>query len=263
MTATASVSTVPAAPAAAATEPIPLTRLTLVELRKLADTRAGLWLLAVIGLATVATSAIMLIWSADEEQTFGILFSFGLLPSAVLLPVLGILSVTSEWSQRTALGTFTLAPARGRVMLAKIAAAVLIAFAATAVTALLAAGANVLASATGGDGSWTLDSSLIWQSLLLQVIFVLMGTAFGALLLNSPLAIVIYFALPTVWTILGENIRGLREAAEWLDLNITSQALSEPDMTSGEWARLAVSVAVWVVLPLILGTVRVLRREVS
>ena len=61
---------------------VPLGRLTLVELRKLADTRAGLWLLIVIGLATVGTSAIMLGFSTDAEQTFEGFYGFGLLPSA-------------------------------------------------------------------------------------------------------------------------------------------------------------------------------------
>ncbi|GAA4936759.1 ABC transporter permease [Actinoplanes utahensis] len=263
MTATTPLSTVATVPSAAAAHRVPLSRLTLVELRKLADTRAGLWLLIVIGLATAATSVIMLGWADDSEQTFSALYTFGLVPSAVLLPVLGILSVTSEWSQRTALSTFTLVPARVRVMLAKVAAGVLIAVAATVATAVLAAVANLVALGTGGDGSWTLDPTLIWQSLLLQIIFVLMGNAFGALLLNTPLAIVAFFALPTVWTVLGDSIRALRDAAGWLDLNVTSQALLERDMTSGEWARLAASAAVWVVLPLLLGTVRVLRREVS
>jgi hypothetical protein len=90
-----------------------------------------------------------------------------------------------------------------------------------------------------------------------------MGHAFGALLMNTPLAIVIYFALPMVWSILGGSIRALADASRWLDLNVTSQAMTEPDMTSGEWARLAVSAGVWVVLPLALGAARVLRREVS
>ena len=36
-----------------------------------------------------------------------------LVPPTVLLPVLGILSMTGEWSQRTALTTFTLVPAWG------------------------------------------------------------------------------------------------------------------------------------------------------
>ncbi|SDT34560.1 ABC transporter permease [Actinoplanes derwentensis] len=247
----------------AAAAPVPLTRLTLVELRKLADTRAGMWLLIVIGLATAATSAIQLGWAESNEQNFSALYDFGLLPSAVLLPVLGILSVTSEWSQRTALATFTLVPARGRVLAAKVVAGVLIAIGSAAVTVAWAAGANLLAVTIGGDGAWTMDSSLIWQSQLAQVISVLMGIGLGALLLNTPLAIVIFFALPTVWAILGAAISGLLDVAAWLDINVTSRALSQPDMTSGEWARLAVSVGVWMVLPLILGTVRVLRREVS
>ncbi|MBG0564811.1 ABC transporter permease [Actinoplanes aureus] len=242
---------------------VPLGRLTVVELRKLADTRAGFWLLLIIGLATVGTSAILLGWAEDAEQTFSGFFLFGLVPSAVLLPVLGILSVTSEWSQRTALTTFTLVPARSRVMLAKLAAGVLIAIAATVATGLLAAVANLIAGPLGGDASWTLDSSLIWQSLLLQVIFVLMGIGFGAMLLNTPLAIVIYFALPTVWTVIGEIVTKLAEAAKWLDLNVTSQALSEADATGGEYARLAVSTALWVIVPLVFGFIRVLRREVS
>lgn len=245
------------------TRAVPLGRLTVVELRKLADTRAGFWLLLVIGLATVATSAILLGWAPDTEQTFFDFFTFGLLPSAVLLPVLGILSVTSEWSQRTALTTFTLVPARSRVLTAKVVAGVIIAIAATVATGALAAVANVIAGMLGGDASWSLDASLIWQSVLLQVIFVLMGLGFGSVLLNTPLAIVLYFALPTVWSMVGEIVTKLADAAEWLDLNITSQALSEADATGGEYARLAVSTAVWVLLPLVLGFVRVLRREVS
>ena len=34
-------------------------------------------------------------------------------------------------------------------------------------------------------------------------------------------------------------------------------------MTAGQWARLAVSLLVWLVLPLAAGLVRTLRREVS
>ena len=40
----------------------------------------------------------------------------------MLLPIVGILLVSSEWSQRTALITFTLVPQRMRVMSAKLAA---------------------------------------------------------------------------------------------------------------------------------------------
>lgn len=268
MTAVQSPSTSPAGAAVGAGrsrtyEGVSLIRLTRVELRKLADTRAGLWLLIVIGLAAAGTAVIMITASPNEDQTFRDLFSFGLLPTSVLLPVLGVLSMTSEWSQRTALGTFTLTPARGRIILAKLAAAVLIAIAATAAAAALSAAANVVALGTGGDGSWHITADQVGRLLLNQVVFVLMGSAFGALLMNSPLAIVLYFAIPTAWTVLGAMVKWLGTAAKWLDINMTSVPLSEPSMTAGEWGRLGVACALWVALPLVLGTVRVLRREVS
>ena len=242
---------------------LPLSRLTVVELRKLADTRAGWWLLIVIGLAAAATVAILLAAGPPAEQTFADFFGFGLLPAVVLLPVLGILSMTSEWAQRTALTTFALVPARGRVIVAKLIAATMIALASTAVTLGMAAIGNLLAIALDGDGSWKIDLVVVAQAALIQVLYVLMGSAFGALLLSSPLAIVLFFALPTVWSFVGELVTWLRSAAQWLDLSVTSEALSNPDVTGGQWARLATSVGLWVLLPLAIGTVRVLRREVS
>ena len=242
---------------------ISLGTLVRVELRKLADTRSGLWLLIVIGLAAAGTAVIMLAAAPDDQQNFQQLLSFGLFPAAVLLPVLGILSMTSEWSQRTALTTFTLTPARGRVVVAKLLAAVLIAVATTAAAAALSAVANLVAIGTGGDGSWHIEAALVGQLLVNQVVFVLMGSAFGALLMNSPLAIVLYLVIPTLWSVLGEMVGWLHRAAGWLDINLTSTPLSEPGMTGEQWARFGVAALVWVALPLFLGTLRVLRREVS
>src|SRR3712207_8360666 len=47
-------------------------------------------------------------------------------PMTVILPIIAVLSVTSEWSQRSGLATFTLVPHRGRVLLAKAMAVVLV-----------------------------------------------------------------------------------------------------------------------------------------
>jgi hypothetical protein len=246
-----------------ATRPIPWIRLTLVELRKLGDTRAGFWLLVVIGLATAGTSAVILGWAPAEEQRFADFVAFGLVPGTILLPVLGILSMTSEWSQRTALTTFALVPARSRVFIAKVITGCVVALVSALATAALSAAANLIGMMLGGDGSWHADGSMLWQGVLVQVIFVLMGLGFGALLLNSPLAIVAYLILPLLWSVLGETIRPLKTAAGWLDINLTTTALSEPSMTSGEYARLAVSAVVWVLLPLLAGVVRTIRREVS
>jgi ABC-2 type transport system permease protein len=247
----------------APTRTVPMTRLTLVELRKLADTRAGLWLLVGIGLATIGTSVIVLGWATDDDQKFSAFFQFGLAPSAALLPVLGILSMTTEWSQRTALTTFTLTPARSRVIAAKLTAGVLIALATTVLTAAWSAAANLLARALGGEGSWHIAASLLWQAAIMEVLYVLMGIGFGALLLNSPFAIVAYFALPTLWSVLGEQIKSLNRVAAWIDLDNTADPLTHPHMASGEYGKLAVSAALWVLLPLVLGTIRVMRREVS
>jgi ABC-2 type transport system permease protein len=242
---------------------IPLGRLTHVELRKLVDTRAGAWLLAVTALAAVATSLIELFFADGGDQTFSGFFEFGLVPATYLLPVLGILSMTGEWSQRTALTTFTLTPARGRVITAKLLAGVLIALATTAVTAGLCALANVIGHATGGDGGWTGASTLIWHSAVAQVLYVLMGLGFGALLLNSPFAIVTFLVLPTLWSVLGSTIHALHRIDGWLDLSTTMGALGDGHTTGGQFARIGVSAAVWILLPLVAGTVRVLRREVS
>ncbi|MFY1636315.1 hypothetical protein ACN27F_24085 [Solwaraspora sp. WMMB335] len=69
-----------------------------------------------IGLTTVAVVALLLIFVDPAEQTFASTFVLALLPSAFLLPVLGVLLVTTEWSQRTALTTFALIPLRHRVL---------------------------------------------------------------------------------------------------------------------------------------------------
>jgi ABC-2 type transport system permease protein len=238
---------------------IALARLTAIELRKLADTRAGLWLLIVIGLAALGTAVIELIFAPAREQTLNNFFQFALLPVSVLLPVLGVLSMTSEWSQRTALTTFTLVPARGRVVAAKLCAGVLIAVLATGLTLGLAAAATLIA----GGHDWSLPAALLGQAVLGQVLSVLFGLGFGALLLNSPLAIVTYFALPTVWSILDATIKGLGPVAKWLDFNAAGMPLSQTGMTGAEWAHVGVAAAVWVLLPVVAGTVRVLRREVA
>ncbi|MET8349083.1 ABC transporter permease [Micromonospora sp. NPDC005206] len=239
-------------------------RLTAVELRKLVDTRAGRWLLITIGLVAAAIVTLQLIYAKDAEQTFVNFFTPSLLPIGVLLPVLGILSITSEWSQRTALTTYALVPRRERVVAAKLIAVALAALASVLASLAVAAAGTLVASATGGAGTWQIDASLLLNAAIFQVTGVLMGAAFGLLLLNPPLAIVGYLLLPTLWGVLGELVRPLRGPAGWLDTSRTMEPLFSSDAITGEqWGRIAVSLLVWMVVPLAAGLFRTLRREVS
>src|SRR5690349_5246313 len=105
---------------------IPFSRLTSVELRKMFDTRSGFWLMvSIVALSVIATGAVIA-FGSDADLTYN---SFGAavgIPMTIVLPVLAALSVTSEWSQRSGLSTFTLVPHRGRVIGAKAVATVLV-----------------------------------------------------------------------------------------------------------------------------------------
>jgi ABC-2 type transport system permease protein len=264
MTATATATpTVPTPHAAAVTRPS-LARLTLVELRKMTDTRAGFWLLAVTALAYAALVVVMLFTADPPDLTFYGFFQTTLLPSGVLLPVIGILAVTGEWTQRASLATFTLVPERERVAAAKLLAGVAMAAASIAAGLLFAAIGNVAGMVfADGDGSWRLTAGALGGAALFQVINMSMGVAFGMLLMNSALAIVMFFLLPTLWGVLTGMISALRTPAEWLDLGVTSMPLTDNTMSGSDWPRLAVSVGVWVLVPLAAGLVRLLKREVS
>jgi ABC-type transport system involved in multi-copper enzyme maturation permease subunit len=241
--------------------------LTGVELRKLADTRAGYWLLITIGLVSVAIVAVMLVFTPDADQQFANFFALSQFPVGILLPILGIMLVTSEFSQRTALTTFALVPQRHRVVVAKLAAGVVAGLISALVTLGTAAAGTLIASLGGTDGLWSAVPMPLLGAAVFQVVSVLMGIAFGLLFQNTPVAIVLSLVLPIAWSILGEMITGLRTAAAWLDTGLTNAPLIEPpdagELGAGQWARLGVSVGVWVLLPLAAGLVRTVRREVS
>lgn len=80
---------------------IPMTRLVGVELRKLGDTRAGKWLLIGIAAITLTVITIFFLTAAESDRTFLNLVGITATPQGFLLPVLGVLLVTSEWTQRT------------------------------------------------------------------------------------------------------------------------------------------------------------------
>lgn len=246
---------------------VPMQRLVGVELRKLVDTRAGFWLVATIVGVSLLITAGLLVFADESALTFGDMFGLMTIPTAFLLPVLAILLVTSEWSQRTGLVTFTLEPRRSRVVVAKLATALVAAVGAVLVALAFGAVGTLLAGLLrGGDaGSWDIEAAGLFGAVLVQFFALLMGFAFAMLVMNTPAAIVLFFVLPTVWSLVGEVVPWLRDnVQEWADFTFAQTPLMSGTWPTGdEWARLAVSGTIWLVLPLVAGIWRLLRSEVK
>lgn len=249
------------------TPPVPLARLVRVELRKMLDTRAGFWLAMTMIIMSALITAFSLIFTPASKLDFGSFFGLMNIPLGLLLPVLAILLVTSEWNQRTAMVTFSLEPRRTRVVLAKFITAVITAIGAVAVALAFGAIGNALANILFGDadGNWNMSIAGVVNAFLLQVIELIEAFGFAMLLMNSAAAIVLYFALPTLWNVLTSVVPWLRDhVQQWADMAMTTLPLQGGSWISGEqWAHLAVSVLIWVVVPNILGIVRLLNSEVK
>jgi ABC-type transport system involved in multi-copper enzyme maturation permease subunit len=236
-----------------------LGRLVAVELRKIVDTRAGFWM----QVATVAITALVVIVRLAvgdaADHTFASVLTVGLKPAAVLLPIAGILLVTSEWSQRTGMITFALVPVRSRVVGAKLVASLLLAVAMLAISVAIVTAGVLVASP---DGAWTDAPTLIAQSVVYLTGGMVTGVAFGMVLLASAPAIVALFALPIACTGL-LTLSFFAGVAPWLDTRLALDPLTHEVLTGTQWAQAGTALALWMLLPLVIGAWRITRREVA
>jgi ABC-2 type transport system permease protein len=259
------------------TTQVPFGRLVRLEARKLADTRAGFWLLLItgllIGLAMAITLLVVLL--NDLEITANTFSQIMAIPLSLLVPVLAITSVTSEWSQRTGLVSFTLEPNRMRVMVAKLVTVVALSVATIAIAIAFGAIGNVLYGLmSGNDIVWDIDASTFTWVIAQQLLFFVMAFAFGMLILSTPGAIAIYYIvallLPLmVYGTLFAIFEWARDIIPWIDLSYAiapylrpdDPTLAEPSATT--LTQVIVTTFVWVVLPLAVGARRVARAELK
>jgi ABC-2 type transport system permease protein len=247
---------------------IPLARLVSVELRKSFDTRSGFWLLASIAMAAVLTTGAVIVWAPEEQFTYST-FTLAIgYPISVILPIIAALSVTAEWSQRSGLTTFTLAPQRGRVLLAKAIAAVLLAVPCAVVAFAVGALGNLIGTAVAGiPPVWDQDPADFGYFTLGNTLLLLVGFTLGALIRNSAGAIVGYmlyaFVAPGLLAFLALNQAWFRDARPWVDPKYNQDALLHGGFAAGQWAQLGVTSFLWLVLPLLGATVTLLRSEVK
>jgi ABC-2 type transport system permease protein len=250
------------------TAPVPMSRLAAVEFRKALDTRAGRWFaVSILGLCLVVLT-IYAFAAPDTDKDYGDFLSIAGGVLGYFLPVLIILLVTSEQSQRNGLVTFTLEPRRSRVVVAKFIAGIALAAGVMVLAAVVAVVGTLLGAASGATPEWSVEGTLLFNGFVLaNLIGVFVGFAIAMLLMNTPGAIVGYFAysliLPIAVGILAALSEGFDKIAPWIEFNTAQEPLFTGNYqpTGEEWAQIAVSGTIWLIIPLVLGIQRLLRIE--
>ena len=242
-------------------EPRPLrfATLTSVEFRKMTDTRSGRWLIATI--LTIITG--VLTWKVAHPSIRPAFENYGDASAvfvAFLAPLIGLLAITSEWTQRTALTTFTLAPRRMPVFAAKYVASIALTLGLLAVSVLLAGGFTLLGGAIHGNGTFAGLPTEVRTYAIIAVLQVTMAMAFGLLAAQTPLAITAFLIAPTAWGAFSSNV--LKGASPWFDVFSAYDRLASSQPLE-HFGQTLSAVSLWVLLPSALGLVRSLRREVK
>ena len=155
---------------------IPFARLFRAEFRKAADTRAARWLLTAAVLLALAAQAVPLAFPRDVTQDRASFLTWAALGLSRLLPIALMLTMTAEWSQRTALATFTLEPRRSRVLAAKAVASLAISVIGGCLAFGIAQAGLAVALADGRHEAlgWS------WQELAGFALFVILTSAIGS-----------------------------------------------------------------------------------
>jgi ABC-2 type transport system permease protein len=249
---------------------IPLRRIVTTELRKMFDTRAGYWLMVSIGISALLATGGVALFASDSQTTYANFTKAIGFPMAAILPVVAMLSVTSEWSQRSGLTTFTLVPRRHRVILAKGIASIGVAV----VSMLFAFGIGAVGNLLGARIA---DQPLVWdvttaEALLFvvgNVLGLLTGFMLGVLIRNSAGAVVGYFVytflVPTVFALWASSQHAFEGLRGWVDVGYAQAPLLELSggLTQHQWAQIGVTGLCWLLLPLISGCALVVRSEVK
>jgi ABC-type transport system involved in multi-copper enzyme maturation permease subunit len=241
-----------------------------VELRKMFDTRSGFWLMTSIAIAGVLATTAVIIWAPDDElnySTFAAAIGF---PMAVILPMIAILSVTSEWSQRTGLTTFTLVPHRRRIVAAKAISSVTVGILAVLVALTIGALGNLAGAGVTGNGLvWDASPLECLHFVLGSILSLMIGFMLGVLIRASIGAIVAYFVyqfvLPGILGLLAASQTWFQDLQPWIDLQYAqgNLFLFNGPLTGEQWANIGITGVIWLLIPLLIGLRFAVRSEVK
>ena len=250
-------------------------RLVAAEFRKLVDTRAGFWLIiatvvSTILVATVNAIFMSIAFTADGPMKGSKLSWIVTTQSSstmitLFATVLSILTITSEWGQRTVLTTFVLEPRRGRVLGAKLVVILVVALVAASLAFPIAAGLMPIAHAiTGVELDWSLKAGAVLGFYLMTLLGAAMGVGFGLAMLNTPAAIVTYFLLPSLVAMTSLISMAWKDYAKinpWVNPTAAQDPLLSGNITGEAWAHIATSSLIWIGIPIAIGIYRWMRRE--
>lgn len=241
----------------------------LLDLRSFLDTRGGVITMIIGALLTLGAEAIGGLaqpWLMPDAAVtaYGPLIA-ATLPLTVVLPVLAVLMIASDWSNQSIQTTFLHRPHRGAVLGSKVIATLLL-----SIIQLLVAIAGIFAftaiggiiSSHGADYSSLADST---ASPLVQLAASLaFGIAMACLLQSTALALIASIAVPfvvgTISSLVtvfgGETVQHL---VALVDLSTASILLVDGGF--GRWN--AGAFVIMLLLPLVAGTLRWRSREIA
>jgi ABC-type transport system involved in multi-copper enzyme maturation permease subunit len=248
--------------------PVSLARLTGIELRKMFDTRSGFWLMASIVIAGLVSTVATIVFAPDADLTYYTFAAAIGFPMTIILPMIAILAITGEWSQRSGLTTFTLVPHRGRVIGAKVVASLAVGVASMLFALVIGVIGNVAGTAIAGvDQRWDVSVGHASTIVLGSLMCLLAGTILGVLFRSSPVALVAYFVysllVPTVAGYLASVQEGFADLRPWIDITYAQSGLFEGTISGDGWAHLGVAAGIWLVLPAFVGLMLVRKSEVK
>ncbi len=244
------------------------------------DTRSGFWLMFATGILIALTLLICLLVVGLDDGTVITASGFSsimTIPLSILLPVFAIVTITSEWGQRSHLSLFTLEPRRSRIIAAKLVSVLVLAVGTIVLAIILGTISNLLGAALGGyDAVWNFGiSDLLW-AVGLQLAFFLMAFALSMLLLSTAGSIVVFYIfallLPfMVYPPLYFNFDWAQSFIPWIDFNYAASPLATGKDFDGkavsvgaiDYIRFIFALVLWVVIPGITGLRRVLKSEVK
>ena len=210
--------------------------LIAAEIRKLRTVRTT-WIITLIGVVLAGFTAGFFLFETTmtgpfegaDAQIANAIEQIG--ANSVIVVVIGLLSMTTEFRHGTAGRTFQLTPSRTRVMLAKLTVGGLYGVAFFAVSLVVVLGLVLLAGLGADDGlsfgSETVDA--LWQGPVGLALAAVLGVAIGALLRNQVVAITVTL----IYVFIGETLvnQFFPEVARWMPFQVlNSLYLSEEAM---------------------------------